>query len=67
MSLNAKKRLKESGRSNVLYKLAKGLATMRKDGMESKFPTRMPMGLLEYMVAFYESDTIQRVKLVCII
>ena len=46
------KAMKDSGRSNVLYSLAKSLAIPRKDGSGPKFPTtRMPMGLLEYMVS----------------
>ena len=50
-SIKAMKGLKDSGRSNVLYSLAKSLAIPRKDGSGPKFPTtRMPMGLLEYMV-----------------
>lgn len=50
-SIKAMKCLKESGRMNVLYSLAKGLATTRNDGSGPKFPTtRMLMGLLEYMV-----------------
>ena len=53
-SLKAMKRLKESGRSNVLYSLARSLATPRSDGTGSKFPTtRMPIGLLEYLVNFF--------------
>ena len=51
--LQAMANLQKSGGSNVLYRLAKGLSTMRRDGRGSKFPTnRMPMGLLEYMVGF---------------
>lgn len=62
-SINAMRCLKESKRSNVLYSLAKGLATPRRDGEGSKFPTmRMPMGLLEYMVGFFDSDNIQKVS-----
>ena len=61
-SIKAMKCLKESGRLNVLYSLAKGLATPHSDGTGSKFPTtRMPMGLLEYMVGFFELENIQKV------
>ena len=64
-SIKAMKCLKESGRKNVIYSLAKSLATPRSDGSGSKFPTtRMPMGLLEYMVSFYQADNIQKVSLI---
>ena len=57
-SVRAMLTLKENGRSNVLYRLARALSTPRSDGKGSKFPTdRMPMGLLEYMVAFFDSET----------
>ena len=61
-SIQAMKRLQESGRSNVLYSLARSLATLRSNGIESKFPTtRMPMGMLEYTVGFFDSDNLQQV------
>lgn len=42
--------------TNVLYELAKGLGTMHPDGSDSYFPTsRMPMGLLQYMVNFFNA------------
>lgn len=47
-------RLSEKGRSNILYSLAKGIGTMREDGLDSRFPTqRMPMGLVEYTANFF--------------
>ena len=62
-SIKAMKCLKECGRSNVLYLLAKSLATPRSDGKGSKFPiTRMPMGLLEYLVNFFDADNLQNVS-----
>ena len=62
-SIKAMKRLKESGRSNVLYSLARSLATPRSNGTGSKFPTtRMPMGLLEYIVHFFDAETLQDVS-----
>ena len=58
VSLQAMANLQKSGRSNVFYRLGRGLSTMRKDGSGFKFPThRMPMGLLEYMVGFFDSQT----------
>ncbi len=56
------RQLKESGRTNILYSLARSLATARGDGTGTKFPTtRMPMGLLEYTVGFFDSDNLQEV------
>ena len=50
VALQAMVNLKKNGKSNVLYRLARGLSTMRKDGAGSKSPiNRMPMGLLEYI------------------
>ena len=47
-------RLSEKGRSNVIYNLAKGISTLREDGLDSRFPTqRMPMGLVEYTANFF--------------
>ena len=62
IALQAMANLQKSGRSNVLYRLARGLSSMRRDGRGSKFPTnRMPMGLLEYMVGFFDSQTSSQV------
>ena len=38
VALQAMVNLKKNGKSNVLYRLARGLSTMRKDGAGSKFP-----------------------------
>ena len=59
----AMKQLSSNGRSNVLYKLARGIGTFRKDGTDSCFPTkRMPMGLLEYMADFFSNVHLNRVS-----
>jgi len=59
---NAMLQLRSSGRSNVLYNLAKGLGTMREDSSDSRFPTKcMPMGLVEYAASFFICDNLQRV------
>ena len=53
------------GRSNVLYKLSKGIGTMRPDNSDSCFPCkRMPMGMLEYMADFFASTVVQQVHCV---
>jgi hypothetical protein len=55
--------LHRAGRSNVLYLLAKALGTTRPDGSDSLLPiSRMPMGLLEYMVNFFTASSIQQVQ-----
>lgn len=62
-SAKAMKHLSESGRSNVLYKLAKGIGTIRKDGSDSCLPCkRMPMGMLEYCSDFFSCENIQQVN-----
>jgi len=54
MQLNA------NGRGNILYKLAKGIGTLREDGQEPRFPIkRMPMGLTEYSADFFAADNLQ--------
>ena len=62
-ALNAMSHLKQSGRSNIVYGLVRGLGQMRADGRDSKLPTlQMPMGLLEYVISFYSSDTLNQVS-----
>ena len=53
--------LHQSGRGNVIYLLAKALGTTRPDGSDSLLPTsRMPMGLLEYIVTFFTASSVQK-------
>ena len=55
-SLMSMQHLDSSGKVNVLYELAKGLGTLRPDSTEPLFPiTRMPFGLMQYMVTFFNS------------
>lgn len=55
--------LKRHQRSNVLYKLAKSMGTLRLDSDDSRFPmTRMPMGLVEYISDFFASDNMHQVN-----
>ncbi len=52
-------RLKNHGRSNVVYNLAKGVGTEQSD---SCFPVcRMPMGLVEYVTNFFSATNINSV------
>ena len=56
--------LTDSGRSNVLYNLAKGIGSKREDKDDSRFPTkRMPMGLIEYSANFFVAEDINQVYL----
>ena len=49
--------LKEHGRSNLIYQLAKCVGTMRADGSDSLLPVkRMPTGLIEYVVNFFNAQ-----------
>ena len=48
--------LKEHGRSNLIYQLARCVGTMRADGSDSLLPVkRMPTGLIEYVVNFFNA------------
>ena len=63
LTLRAMAHLKQTGRSNVVYGLVKGLGLMRADGSDSRFPAlRMPMGLLEYAVSFFNSESLNQVN-----
>lgn len=56
-------RLKSSGCSNVVYNLAKGIATIKNGEAESLFPVgRMPMGLVEYTINFFIAENINAVN-----
>ena len=60
--VKAMQQLLKNNRSNVVYKLVKGIGTVRSDDSDSCFPCkRMPMGLLEYMADFFSSKRIQQV------
>ena len=62
LSLIAIRHLNQCGRSNVVYGVAKAIGTMRPDGSDSRLlARRMPMGMLEYMVKFYNSNTYVKV------
>ena len=58
LALTGMHKLASEGRSNVIYGLCKGFGTSRPDKPdECYFPvSRMPMGLLEYMVNFFISE-----------
>ena len=61
--VSASEHLFQCGRSNVVYTLAKAIGRKRPDGSDSRFPAkRMPMGLLEHMVNFYNADSYTQVN-----
>ena len=65
LSLRAMSHLKRVGRSTVVYGLVRGLGEMRADQSDSRLPVlRMPMGLLEYVVSFYSSETLNQVNVI---
>lgn len=62
LAIRGMQHLHGSGRSNVIYAMAKAVGTMRRDNSDSLLPVkRMPMGLVEYIVNFFTSSSIQKV------
>lgn len=63
-ALKGKQKLQAAGRSNVIYGLCRGLSLCRSDDPhDTLFPiSRMPMGLLEYMVEFFNSEAAHTVS-----
>ncbi len=62
-------KLRSDGKSNVIYGLCNGFGRSRPENEnESYFPTsRMPMGLLEYMVNFFVTEHGNKVSTVIVI
>ena len=67
-SLTCMKNLQLAGRSNILSGLAKAIGTMRPDGSDTLMPvSHMPVGLIEYAISFFTSDSMYQVRrTVCI-
>jgi hypothetical protein len=62
LSLRAMRRLAQSNKSNVVYKLAKVIAIERPDSSEPLLPMdRMPWGLLQYQIDFFACSHINQV------
>ena len=62
-AIDASEHLLKCGRSNVVYGVEKAIGTKRADKSDSRLPAkRMPMGLLEHMVNFYNADSYNRKK-----
>ena len=68
MSLKGMCKLMSEGKSNVIYGLCKAFGSNQLDKPnECLFPiSRMPMGLLEYMVNFFISEHGNKVSLNCV-
>lgn len=67
LSLSAMKHLRESGRANVLYKLAKAIGEVHYDESDTKLPCKqMPMGLLEDIANFFTAEFHQQVYIASI-
>lgn len=63
LALSAAQHLQRCGCSNVVYELARVVGRMRSDGLDSRLPAkRMPMGLVEHMVHFFNANTYQKVN-----
>lgn len=59
LSLRAMSQLQDSSKSNILHGLARGVGTLREDGSDSLIPIgRMPFGLLEYVIDFFQSSKV---------
>ena len=54
--------LENSGRSNILYALARGFGTQRSDGSDSIFPTKQVVcGLIEHCANFFNASFMEQV------
>ena len=66
LSLSASCYLKQCKRENVVYGVAKAVGRMRPDDSDSRLPAkRMPMGLLEHMLNFFNADSYSQVGMHC--
>lgn len=62
LSLSASRYLKQCKRGDVMYGVAKAIGRMRPDDSDSRLPAkRMPMGLLEHMLNFFNADSYSQV------
>lgn len=62
LSLSASRYLKQCKLGNVVYGVAKAIGRMRPDDSDSRLPAkRMPMGLLEHMLNFFNADSYSQV------
>lgn len=63
LAFSAMCHLRDCGRSNIIYLMAKGLGTMRPDKSDSQFPAkRMPFGLIEHAANFFSAHSVITVQ-----
>ena len=57
--------LQATGRSNILYSLAKGLGNQRSDGSDSLFPCKqLVAGIVEHCINFFAASNVGQVGVV---
>lgn len=62
LCLISMERLKQLGKYDIVYGLVRGLGIMREDDSDSHLPAlRMPMGMLEYIISFFQAESINKV------
>ena len=63
LTIDASEHLLKYGRSSDVDGVAKAIGTKRTDKSDCRLPAkRMPVGLLEHMVNFYNADSYTKVK-----
>lgn len=66
LSLKAMSRLASNKKNNILFGLARGFGTTREDGLDSLIPiSRMPFGLLEYVIEFSKVSPLLVSAIIC--
>ena len=64
LTLAAMEYLKKANRSNIVYQLSKAVGTQRPDESDTLLPCRrMPMGLIEHCVSFFNSTSTNGVSI----
>ena len=62
LAADGMKHLRDCDRTNVIYHFARVVGTMRNDKSDSLLPARrMPMGLIEYSINFFNAEHINQV------
>ena len=65
LSITSAINLKEAGRSNMLYSLAKAAGSLRDDGSDTLLPLkRLPTGLIEHCLNFFTATSLNQVHLI---
>ncbi|XP_064622698.1 uncharacterized protein LOC135484921 isoform X2 [Lineus longissimus] len=63
LSVDAMKKLKSVGKSNLIYKWPRCISLRRPKSEESLLPlNRMPFGLIEYQIDFFNANHVNQVK-----